>query len=164
MNSSEPRNFLKQVSLVGQLVGLYNFGFLKSICVQVAIMDAAGLCAMETTCKALAIMIELDGPKVLEEKNMARETARMASEDRPSIIRNPRRQTAPFDRDYDNFLMDFENACVEEYGRAPPRGRRRFDDEVWAQYMKRQMYPNSDLDWEEYMEWVSAGGGDSWTQ
>ena len=127
-------------------------------------MDAASLCAMETTCKALAIMIKLDGPKVLEEKNRDRETAGMASEDRPSIIRNPRHRTAPFDRDYDNFLMDFENACVEEYGRAPPRGRRRFDDEGWAQYMKRQMYPNSDLDWEEYMEWVSAGGGDSWTQ
>ena len=31
----------------------------------------------------------------------------------------------------------------------------------WAEFMKCQVYPHhTDVDWEEYVAWVSHGGGD----
>ena len=78
---------------------------------------------------------------------------------------SPRRPgRTSFDRPgRDAFLMDFENAVLEDWGRDIPTGPRRFEKAEWAELIKRNVYPNhSDLDWDEYVEWVSQGGGDEW--
>ena len=76
--------------------------------------------------------------------------------------RRPRRTS--FDRPgRDAFLTDFENAVLEDWGRDIPTGPRRFEKAEWAELIKRNVYPNhSDVDWYEYVEWVSQGGGDEW--
>ena len=78
----------------------------------------------------------------------------------------PPRRPGPtsFDRPgFHAFLMDFENAVLEDGGRDSPTGPRRFEKAEWAELIKRNVYPNhSDLDWDEYVEWVSQGGGDEW--
>jgi len=66
-------------------------------------------------------------------------------------------------------MMDFENACLSENWdsriRAHPTGPKRYEDSKWAGMIKRSVYPfNSDIDWEEYVEWVQNGGGDEWFQ
>jgi hypothetical protein len=64
-----------------------------------------------------------------------------------------------------SFLMDFENSCLtEHWGVKPhPRGNKRYEDPEWAAMIQSQVYPNhSDVDWYEYVEWVSKGGGDEW--
>jgi hypothetical protein len=64
-----------------------------------------------------------------------------------------------------SFLMDFENSCLtEHWGVKPhPRGNKRYEDPEWAAMIQSQVYPNhSDVDWYEYVEWVSQGGGDEW--
>ena len=64
-----------------------------------------------------------------------------------------------------SFLMDFENSCLtEHWGVKPhPRGNKRYEDPEWAAMIQSQVYPNhSDVDWYEYVEWVSQGGGDDW--
>ena len=82
----------------------------------------------------------------------------------------------------DSFLMDFENSCLEDFTRvsdydnvglrevahweglpAFPKGRDRWKDPAWAKHIKSQVYPfHSDVDWKEYVAWVSGGGGDEW--
>ena len=68
----------------------------------------------------------------------------------------------------DNFLMDFENACLADYTRDNPdtpypKGPERYKDKEWATYIKTQVYPHhSDVDWTEYVAWVKAGMGDEW--
>ncbi len=48
-------------------------------------------------------------------------------------------------------------------GRAQGYAPRRFENAEWAELIKRNVYPHhSDIDWEEYVEWVSNGGGDEW--
>ena len=66
----------------------------------------------------------------------------------------------------DDFLMDFENACLADFTRETadyPKGPERYKDEEWAKYIKTQVYPShSDVDWTEYVAWVKAGMGDEW--
>ena len=63
------------------------------------------------------------------------------------------------------FLMDFENDVLRDWDatKGIPTGPRRFEKAEWAELIKRNVYPNhSDLDWDEYVDWVSQGGGDEW--
>ena len=67
------------------------------------------------------------------------------------------------------FLMDFGNSCLADIwdsSSAPhPTGFRRHENKKWAEMIERQVYPNhSDIDWYEYVEWVTQGGGDEWFQ
>ena len=63
----------------------------------------------------------------------------------------------------EDFLMDFENSLLEDWDNGIPTGPRRFEEAEWAELVKRNVYPNhSDVDWDEYVEWVSSGGGDEW--
>ena len=65
----------------------------------------------------------------------------------------------------EGFLMDFENACLEGFGGAHPTGPNRYKDPAWAAHIKANVFPyHSDIDWLEYVEWVSGGGGDDWFQ
>ena len=70
----------------------------------------------------------------------------------------------------ENFFLDFENACLVDFTRRNgssyfPTGPRRHENAQWAEFMKGQVYPHhSDVDWEEYVVWVSHGGGDDWFQ
>ena len=57
--------------------------------------------------------------------------------------------------------MDFENSLLEDWDNGIPTGPRRFEEAEWAELVKRNVYPNhSDVDWDEYVDWVSSGGGD----
>ena len=41
-----------------------------------------------------------------------------------------------------------------------PTGPRRFENAEWAELIKKSAYPHhSDVDWDEYYDWVSHGGG-----
>ena len=65
----------------------------------------------------------------------------------------------------EDFLMDFENSLLEDWDarNGIPTGPCRFEKAEWAELVKRNVYPNhSDVDWDEYVEWVSSGGGDEW--
>ena len=69
----------------------------------------------------------------------------------------------------DSFYMDFENPRLANHwdsSSAPhPTGVRRHENEKWAEMIQSQVYPNhSDIDWYEYVEWVTQGGGDEWFQ
>ena len=74
----------------------------------------------------------------------------------------------PLTIERDNFHMDFGNVIFQtDYDQAEdiPKGPRRFENEKWAEAVKRNVYPHhSDVDWDEYCEWVSNGGGDEWFQ
>ena len=75
------------------------------------------------------------------------------------------RLTLSYERDRDNFMMDFENACLQQnWGSKPfPTGPNRYENEEWAKMIQGQVYPhNSDVDWQEYVDWVKGGGGDEW--
>ena len=64
-----------------------------------------------------------------------------------------------------DFLMDFENSLLEDWDarKGIPTGPRRFENAEWAELVKRNVYPNHpDVDWDEYVDWVSSGGGDEW--
>ena len=46
-----------------------------------------------------------------------------------------------------------------------PTGILRHADADWAAIIKSHVHPHqSDVDWEEYCEWVPHGGGDDWFQ
>ena len=69
----------------------------------------------------------------------------------------------------DAFLMDFENACLANHWdssvMAHPRGNRRYEHSDWGAMIQRQVFPHhSDVDWDEYCDWVRNGGGDDWFQ
>ena len=71
----------------------------------------------------------------------------------------------PHTIDKGNFYMDFENACLSQNWdsrkRPHPKGTKRHKDPESAAMIQSQVFPNhSDIDWEEYMEWVESGGGD----
>ena len=62
----------------------------------------------------------------------------------------------------DSFYMVFVNSCLANHwdsSSAPhPTGVRRHENEKWAGMIQSQVYPNhSDIDWYEYVEWVSQG-------
>ena len=69
---------------------------------------------------------------------------------------------------HDDFMMDFENACLQHYWdssqRSHPKGPRRFEDPQWAAMMRQQCQEHSDVTFEQYCEWCLAGGGDEWFQ
>ena len=62
----------------------------------------------------------------------------------------------------DAFIMDFENACLANHwnSRVPhPTGDRRYEHTEWAAMIQRQVFPHhSDVDWDEYCDWVQNGG------
>ena len=69
--------------------------------------------------------------------------------------------------DRDAFMMDFENYCLEHcWDSTPqPKGTKRYEDPEWAAMIEANVYPHhSDVDWNEYMDWVSRGFGDEWFQ
>ena len=71
--------------------------------------------------------------------------------------------------DRDAFMMDFENYCLEHCWdnayRPHPRGIKRHEDCLWAAMIQSQLFPHhSDIDWNEYVDWVSRGFGDEWFQ
>ena len=58
-----------------------------------------------------------------------------------------------------SFMMDFENDLRAEWGHPIPRGPRRFENAAWAQLVQRHVYPaHSDVDWDEYVQWVQSRG------
>ena len=61
----------------------------------------------------------------------------------------------------DAFLMDFENACLANHWNPcvpHPTGDRRYEHTEWAAMIQRQVFPHhSDVDWEEYCNWVKNG-------
>ena len=69
--------------------------------------------------------------------------------------------------DRDDFMMDFENSCLSQHwnSNAHPKGSKRYEDPEWAAMIQTQVYPNhSDVDWNEYVDWVSRGFGAEWFQ
>ena len=62
----------------------------------------------------------------------------------------------------DSFMMDFENSCLAKWGSRPhPKGKKRHLDEGWAKMIQSQAHAHhSDVDWYEYVDWVSRGFGD----
>ena len=76
------------------------------------------------------------------------------------------RYTLNSDRDHNNFMMDFENACLSQnWAGDPPTGIKRYENPEWAKMIQSQVYPHhSDIDWYEYVEWVENGGGEEWFQ
>ena len=66
-----------------------------------------------------------------------------------------------------SFMMDFENECLrrnwDNSVKPYPRGPERYADLEWANMIKLQIQHN-DVDWEKYVAWVKAGGGDEWFQ
>ena len=69
------------------------------------------------------------------------------------------------DRHRNNFMLDLENSILSEWDarQGVPQGPRRFEVEAWAALVKRNMFPHhSDVDWDEYCDWVRKGGGDEW--
>lgn len=67
--------------------------------------------------------------------------------------------------EWDTFLLDFENSCLSQYSKPHPKGSKRYEDPEWATLIQSQVYPHhSDVDWQEYVDWVSRGFGDEWFQ
>ena len=69
----------------------------------------------------------------------------------------------------DSFYMDFENSCLANHWDSSstphPTGVNRHENEKWAEMIQSQVYPNhSDIDWYEYVKWVTQGGGDEMFQ
>ena len=66
----------------------------------------------------------------------------------------------------DNYLMDFENMILENEWDATngfPTGPRRFEKAEWAKTVRMHCFPNNPhVDFDEYVDWVSQGGGDEW--
>jgi hypothetical protein len=57
--------------------------------------------------------------------------------------------------------MDLENDLLNDWRRPVPRGPLRHENAEWAERIKQNVYPNhSDVDFDEYVAWVIAGGGD----
>ena len=69
----------------------------------------------------------------------------------------------------DNFMTDFENECLSQKWdsskRHHPKGPKRHEHPEWAAMIQSQVYPHhSDVDFQEYCDWVSHGHGDNWFQ
>ena len=64
-----------------------------------------------------------------------------------------------------NFMMDFENACLSHNWdiriKPYPKGKTRHKNTDWAKMITSQVYPHhSDVDFCEYVDWVTRGYGD----
>ena len=67
----------------------------------------------------------------------------------------------------DAFIMDLENTCLSQHwGKRPhPKGNKRYENPEWAILIQSKVYPHhSDIDWDEYCEWISRGYGDEFFQ
>ena len=77
--------------------------------------------------------------------------------------RRPRNRLQPCN---DSFMMDFENDLLRMWDsrtKEYPKGRKRFLDKEWAELVISQVYPfHSDVDWDDYIDWVANGGGDEY--
>ena len=65
----------------------------------------------------------------------------------------------------EDFYLDFENACLSQHWdsskRLHPKGKKRHEDPEWAAMIQSQLYPHhSQIDWQEYVDFVKYGGGD----
>ena len=88
------------------------------------------------------------------------------------VVMPPRRPRHSHEHDIitsarDDFMMDFEYCCLSEHWdssiKPHPKGSKRYEDPEWAARIQAHVYPHhSDLDWYEYVDWVSQGGGDVW--
>ena len=68
-----------------------------------------------------------------------------------------------FDRDENNFLLDFENWCLEHRWEGDfPKGPRRYEHPEWAAMIRRELEDYPLRSFEHYAEWCRAGGGDEW--
>ena len=80
--------------------------------------------------------------------------------------RRPRHKDDILTPERDSFMMDFENECLKECLRNNwtgefPKGPKRHEHSAWAAMIQSQVYPHhSDVDWDEYVKWVSSGFGD----
>ena len=83
----------------------------------------------------------------------------------------PRHRYGSMTPEINNFMMDFENCCLQEVWYCQnnrrwgfhPLGPKRHEDPQWAAMIQSQVFPNhSDIDWQEYVVWVENGGGDEW--
>ena len=69
----------------------------------------------------------------------------------------------------DNFFMTFENFVLghdsDNTKRGHPKGPQRHEDREWAKTTQSRVYPHtSEIEWEEYVEWVENRGGDEYFQ
>ena len=68
----------------------------------------------------------------------------------------------------DAFMMDWWSTILERHWAARngiPMGPRRFENAEWAALVQQHVYPHhSDVTWEQYVKWVTGGGGDEWFQ
>ena len=56
-------------------------------------------------------------------------------------------------------MMDLENEILRDWDarKGIPKGPRCFENPEWAALVKENVYPHhSDVDWEEYAEWVGS--------
>ena len=63
----------------------------------------------------------------------------------------------------DDFITDLENEILRlwNYSIYMPKGPKRFEKAAWAALVQNNVFPHhSDIDWDEYVDWVSNGGGD----
>ena len=81
----------------------------------------------------------------------------------PFLAAAATRTTKERQRHLNNFMMDFENHVLREWGACAPRGPLRYENKNWAAHMKSHL-EFSDTCWEEYVTWVQQGGGDEWFQ
>ena len=85
----------------------------------------------------------------------------------PCFLRDAQRR-----KPQDDFMMDFENAVLQDWNhtwweepRLIPKGVNRWKDKEWASLIQKNVYPHhSDVNWHQYVTWVSEGGGDQWFQ
>jgi len=48
----------------------------------------------------------------------------------------------------DDFMMDFENACLSNFDKPHPQGPKRHENAEWAAMIQSQVYPyHSEVDW-----------------
>ena len=60
------------------------------------------------------------------------------------------------------FMMDFENACLQNWSGPHPKGRDRYLHPEWGEMMRQQCEAHSDVTFEEYCDWVRGGSDDEW--
>ena len=83
----------------------------------------------------------------------------------------PRHRYGSMTPEINDFMMDFENRCLEQNWDSQkhpgfhPLGPKRHEDPEWAAFIQSRVFPfTSEIDWQEYVEWVENGGGDEWFQ
>ena len=79
----------------------------------------------------------------------------------------PRHRYGSMTPTIDAFMMDFENSCLENNWNNSIRvkGPTRHENAEWAAMIQSHVFPkNSEIDWQEYVDWVRNGGGDEWFQ